>query len=700
MVATILKKVTTKGIEAATSASNITSTSNVNPSANTSTGSSNSAKPFFSDNKPSANINQIDTNNIGTTSASANNSVSGELESIVDGYYGAVSKYASEVYVSTKDTINTASDGMLNIASSLYSPTVRNMKEMGAMPDIPNAGTEFGNHNVDVQKSSDNTNAHTNTSANTITSPRKWLMGMSDPYNSVSGRNLMLPPNHHRKSVMAVRNLLELVDIDHDGGDGDGDDDDGPGSFWERKSHMKFIDEGSVSAESDASFQDEDYHTAGVAGVPNVSSYSSGIAGAGAGACAGVEFSSSGKPKRFISKAETASRLSEGTVRAMRDMALNEALELHHALRFWTARLERPLLFYMESGPRLWISKDSDYHADVGQKVSQLQAVLARRCSSIGLLQQHLWRAGWSSGVEQWGILGQGEWDAVVGGHGLIDDRQGMLPDFGDHSPPKKGRKGNKRDYYSQSHLFVKNVRGGQIVRNDAALAAWSIDAIRVVRDQLYMAGSGHKPLPKYEHWPREQRHFDRDIEEEKRNSNPNMWDSMVSIDARSVFEDDEDTLDIPLWATYDVHADNDDTHSFTIKESSGGQSEATNDIEEFLPSVRDPMLDTNLPSKLVKKQMGDVAISDLGLMAAEVAEILDNMETCMEQQRRRRLDKLKPPSRILRNWYVAAFGLPIAGYVAYKLMKENRGLKLAKEFYQQAINFCAEHISEPLQSM
>lgn len=43
-----------------------------------------------------------------------------------------------------------------------------------------------------------------------------------------------------------------------------------------------------------------------------------------------------------------------------------------------------------------------------GQKVSQLQAVLARRCASIGALQQQLLRAGWQKGVAQWGVLGQG----------------------------------------------------------------------------------------------------------------------------------------------------------------------------------------------------------------------------------------------------------------------------------------------------
>lgn len=57
--------------------------------------------------------------------------------------------------------------------------------------------------------------------------------------------------------------------------------------------------------------------------------------------------------------------------------------------------------------------------------MSQIQAVLARRCASIGEMQQHLWRASWTKGVADWGMLGTltgGEWVAVVGGDGGMDD--------------------------------------------------------------------------------------------------------------------------------------------------------------------------------------------------------------------------------------------------------------------------------------
>lgn len=51
----------------------------------------------------------------------------------------------------------------------------------------------------------------------------------------------------------------------------------------------------------------------------------------------------------------------------------------------------------------MWFSQEGYQHNLVGQRVSQIQAVLARRCATIGDLQQHLLRAGWQRGVGQWG---------------------------------------------------------------------------------------------------------------------------------------------------------------------------------------------------------------------------------------------------------------------------------------------------------
>ncbi len=56
-----------------------------------------------------------------------------------------------------------------------------------------------------------------------------------------------------------------------------------------------------------------------------------------------------------------------------------------------------------------------------------------------------------------------------------------------------------------------------------------------------------------------------------------------------------------------------------------------------------------------------DIVI-EIQLMAAAATEILNSMEQYLRLQRKRRLDKLKPPSRLIRNWYIAAFTMPVIG--------------------------------------
>lgn len=125
-------------------------------------------------------------------------------------------------------------------------------------------------------------------------------------------------------------------------------------------------------------------------------------------------------PRTPVSPDETASHLAEGILRAYRDLALDEAVELHLALRYWTNRWERPLMSWLEAGPMVW-SGGGYNHQAVGETVARIQAVLVRRLSTIGELQQHLLRAGWQRGVAQWGFLGGGgEWAAVAGTDGRM----------------------------------------------------------------------------------------------------------------------------------------------------------------------------------------------------------------------------------------------------------------------------------------
>jgi hypothetical protein len=52
-----------------------------------------------------------------------------------------------------------------------------------------------------------------------------------------------------------------------------------------------------------------------------------------------------------VSPSETASQIAEGTIRAMRDLLCDEAVELRTSLQFWTERWERPIYSWLEAGP-------------------------------------------------------------------------------------------------------------------------------------------------------------------------------------------------------------------------------------------------------------------------------------------------------------------------------------------------------------
>ncbi len=109
-----------------------------------------------------------------------------------------------------------------------------------------------------------------------------------------------------------------------------------------------------------------------------------------------------------------------------------------------------------------------------------------------------------------------------------------------------------------------------------------------------------------------------------------------------------------------------------------------------------------NLAKKESSSTLKEFKITDVKSMAEEVNGILNSMETYMSRQRQRRLLKLKPPSRISRNWYFAAIVIPITGYATYKLTKGNYGLAtgIAAEVYAKFCTFFTEHVSEPLLSM
>lgn len=553
-------------------------------------------------------------------------------------YFGRINNSVNE-YVSLAKGIATESiNAVSDEASKRLSDLTSGVMHLG----IPNFDSSLQQHLVD----------------DTQPAPRRFFM--IDPYKRVSGQDHFLA-THHQNSVWAVRNLLQVVKKE---------DEYRPllnpvkATTLVRNisSNSEDLCTNSFEDESDQSMKNP---------LSSVHSTSSHASDSGYGGR---------RLNRQVSKAETASRLGEGTLRAMRDLALSEAVELHHSLKFWTERLERPFLYYLEFAPTMFRSKQ-DHHAIIGQRISQLQAVLARRCSSIGELQQQIWRAGWQSGVEQWGILGQGEWVAVVGLHGEIEDSQrqteNLMTPVNLAKPHRKRYSGSGKrtsDYYEESHLFVRNVRGGEIQSNDDALAAWTIDAIRVVRDQLYGAGNALKPLPYYENWPREYRHFSMDGKKNQELSATKLGDSMVNDEVRIVFKDEDDNIDLPLWATVGIGTDHE-----------------VGDGLEIVPSAIS-----------INRDVEKIEITDLNLMASEVAELLNSMETNMSMQKKRRLEKLRPPSLLVRSWYVAVFVLPIIGYSTYRLIQAEDNIfgTFAQDVYQKVCSFCVEHVYDPLRAM
>lgn len=404
----------------------------------------------------------------------------------------------------------------------------------------------------------------------------------------------------------------------------------------------------------------------------------------------------------IISKNETASQLAEGTIRALRDLELDEAMQLHQALEYWTLRWERPLLSWMEAGPWVWFSPDGYDHNVVGQRVSQIQAVLARRCAAIGELQQHLLRAGWQKGVAQWGVLGQGgQWANVAGADGAIQEEppQKVMED------PRSSRRfstlamdelalpdapfptdrlpqdPNAQLYYGHSNVNVRKTIGGSIVVDDHKLAAWSVDAIWVVRDQLYRASIGLVQLPYAENWRNEQ-------------------GELIADGAESM------STQLPIWATRQKKPTVESSRSGdmeidTILED-GAEREVKFEKSQLIEEIRleDVIAQTEEKALSEKKEEGKVFITDLNVMANEVSELLNSMEVVIEMQRDRRLEKLKGLPLIRRNWYMAAIGAPLTTYLVYRLLKGGHAGNLVRFAIDKVHSFFNEHVYQPLSAM
>ena len=454
-------------------------------------------------------------------------------------------------------------------------------------------------------------------------SARELVMMFKNPYDHVRGRHSQ---QSSYSSVTAVRSLLTLI----------------PQTENERMQPM-IHDTPINSDEDDEHTMDESWRETPHKQVGN-------------------------RGSSFLSPAESASQIAEGTVRALRDIALDEAVELHAALRFWSERWERPLLSWMEAGPLVW--SGGYKHQAIGRKVAQIQAILARRCANIGELQTHMLRAGWHKGVAQWGVVGDGgQWAAVAGFDGFSgnddeNDRPSELP-FRKHAESSELHptdlssvefsRTNSRptlermiSCQSEANIMVEKSEGGGFVVDDPVfLSEWSVEAIKLVRIQLERAANGAIRIPKKENWG---------IDVGSGGGDDDEYGQLVSPIEASV---------CPCWARESV-----------VQRQSG-------------PSSGDS-------AGLIEKYT-DITITDLPAMAEEVSELIDIMVPVMALQRRRRLDKLCPPSWARRNWFILYSAGPCMSYVLYKMLRNDFAQEAFQQLAQKVKSFYHERIREPV---
>ena len=395
----------------------------------------------------------------------------------------------------------------------------------------------------------------------------------------------------------------------------------------------------------------------------------------------------------------------------------------------------------------------------MGDKVAQIQAVLARRCAGIGELQQHLLRAGWQRGVAQWGVLGQGgQWATIQGttvrteetaavaasasgrqqqqqqqqlqqhmrynsiGESMADMNMGTfsshsaLPPHLDkigtaneisapwnHSKSKRNKEKKKKlrretGYYAS--VFVRNENDGKILMDDAALAEWSVDAMELIRNLLFRASNGKLAVPYEENW--------KPLQQQQQQQ-----------------QQQQDTVGLPMHESPEQSTPQRESSfggesSDTDKEGQQRNEQLNLDEEHQQPIMyADPQRQLPRWAKWAPKRNPDeqeaqdrspndtvalgeeeVVICNLPLMAAEVSALLNSIEEIMPIQKHRRLRRLRPPSMFRRRWYLSAVAAPMVSYAVYHLVEKGLGSKVVRLAVSKIVQFFKERVYQPTLAM
>lgn len=338
----------------------------------------------------------------------------------------------------------------------------------------------------------------------------------------------------------------------------------------------------------------------------------------------------------------------------------------------------------------VWASAEGYNHRSVGNQVAQIQAVLARRCAAIGELQEHLLRAGWQRGVAQWGVLGQGaQWAPVapgIDGSMAADEQQQQQqrpsssedgsesPDFDDAirmdgsqmSASDARTPGAGSRATAAANVVVRKRDGGGIFIDDPSfLAQWSVEAIFLVRKQLRRAGNGLIAIPYDTNWI--DTASDTAAASALSSNDAAADDSPEEVLITPAEEPSQRML--PLWAC---------------------ENPGSNKTES------DRGKDDGIGLEPTSGGLAHLTITDLPLMMDEVTQLLDIMEDVVAVQRCRRLERLRPPSWLRRNWYSVVTGLPLCFWLVYKGYTTD----LIRQGIRQVKIFFRERLYDPLVAM
>lgn len=224
----------------------------------------------------------------------------------------------------------------------------------------------------------------------------------------------------------------------------------------------------------------------------------------------------------------------------------------------------------------------------------------------------------------------------------------------GDSAPPARGLPLRRKSFY-RANVLVKRGHGGGIFTDDPSfLAEWSVEAIALVRRQLLRASNGTVALPCEDNWK-------------------------AIVDGTS-----------PL-VTIGDEEENDDDY--------GADQQGR---LKLLPvwASQIPLALDNISEAASQDDNYRYTISDLPSMAGETAKILDMVEDVMEMQKRRRLDRLREPGWLQRNWFIAAGIIPPLALFSYRFARHGFGREFLMDVSHRIGTFFSERVKQPVFAM